>query len=156
MYAIRSYYGQPRGAVFSLASGREESVRLEGRGQKRRQEGLPGLHRGSVITSYSIHYTKLYDTYSACEHNNIYSVHSRGVSADIFPDAITKHVERELCPTLRNCATTFVNVLSTEPSVMSGLDAELKSGRIVLSLGGRRYHINTGAADHIGSRIEEA
>jgi len=61
----------------------------------------------------------------------------------------------ELYPTLRNGAVTFVNVLSTDPSVMSGLDAAIKSDRVVLSLGGRRYHIDTDAADHSGSRIEE-
>ena len=61
----------------------------------------------------------------------------------------------ELSTTLRNGATTFVNVLSADPSVMSGLDAEIKSGRVVLRFGGRRYHINTGAANHTGNRMEE-
>jgi len=61
----------------------------------------------------------------------------------------------EFYPTLRNGAITFVNVLSTDPSVMSGLDAAIKSDRVVLSLGGRRYHIDRDATDHLGSRIEE-
>jgi len=61
----------------------------------------------------------------------------------------------ELSTKLAGRATTFVNVLSTDPSVISGLDAEMKSGLVVLSIGGRRYHINTGIANDDGIRAAE-
>ena len=51
MYAIRSYYAQRRG-VYRLVS----SLYC------RQGEALPGVSaRNLVITSYSIHYTKLYE-----------------------------------------------------------------------------------------------
>jgi len=46
-------------------------------------------------------------------------------------------------------------VLSTDPSVMNGLNADIKSGRLVLSLGERRYHINTGAGNLYGAPVTE-
>jgi hypothetical protein len=61
----------------------------------------------------------------------------------------------ELRTALGSGTTTFVNVLSTDPSVMNGLNTEIKSGRVVLSLGGRRYHINTGAGNHVGAPVAD-
>ena len=61
----------------------------------------------------------------------------------------------ELCAALGSGATTFVNVLSTDSSVMSGLNGETKSGRTVLSLGERRYRIDTSAGNRVGTPVTE-
>ena len=54
MYAIRSYYGQSR-----FAAGRRD-LHLPGT-RRHRCDGVGRSLPGHVITSYSIHYTKLYD-----------------------------------------------------------------------------------------------
>jgi hypothetical protein len=57
----------------------------------------------------------------------------------------------ELSAAPGSAAAAFVNVLSTDPAVINELNAEIKSGRVFLSLGGRRYRVNTGAGDQIGT-----
>ena len=56
MYAIRSYYEldalEAQGAVLAIEQHPVEAVGAE---------HLDQLRRGNVITSYSIHYTKLYE-----------------------------------------------------------------------------------------------
>ena len=54
MYAIRSYYGTLAGAAMVVSSGLYLIYR------ERMHHRLAGPQR-PVITSYSIHYTKLYD-----------------------------------------------------------------------------------------------
>jgi len=51
--------------------------------------------------------------------------------------------------------TTFVNVLSTDPAVMSGLNGQTKDGCVVLALGERSYMINTAAENSAGAQYTE-
>ena len=61
MYAIRSYYGVPDSGMNALFA--EDSLdSLIPETSLARHAGQQPAGRDSVITSYSIHYTKLYDS----------------------------------------------------------------------------------------------
>ena len=52
-------------------------------------------------------------------------------------------------------ATAVVNVLTTDNAIMSGLDARVRDGHTVLTIGGRQYFINTSATDPVGETFTE-
>ncbi len=52
-------------------------------------------------------------------------------------------------------ARTFVNVMSTDSSAMSKLDARTKNGCVTLSIAGRTYYVNTSAGNPSGDPFTE-